>query len=288
MADKSFAMLDYLDEEGRDRTGFTDESGGVDPEQFQNMAATNAALLSDAGVAQAEMALRSLARGGIKKAFRGLLKLVIAHTDQPRTKRLKGELHTFDPRHWDVDMDCTVNIGLGAGSRTRDLQVLQIILGLQREIVSSIGADNPLVTPEQLYNTLAKITETAGFPSADPYFTKPDPNHVAALMAKGNGPSEAEMKLQAQGQLEQVKAQARAQVEQAQMQADLMVKEAELQKDAQIEILKAESAKEIALLRGELDLLKHQDKMRLEYDKLNLQQPVVPGAFEAGSLIHGA
>ena len=60
-------------------------------------------------------------------------------------------------------MNATVNTGLGAGSRDRDLMGLQLILGLQEKLVASTGgADNPYVMPEQIYNTCARITEAVG------------------------------------------------------------------------------------------------------------------------------
>ena len=283
VADRSLAMMEYMDTVARDRTGITDASGGVNPELFQDMTKFAAGLISESGIAQAEMIIRSLARGGIKRAFKGLLKLIITHADQPRTIRLRGKWVEYDPRYWNAGMDCTVNVGLGAGTKERDLAVLQMVLGLQEKLLMTIGADNPFVRPEQLYNVLAKIVETAGFPSADPYFTKPDPQAIAAKMQQGQGPSEAEKKLQAQMQLEQVKAQTKSQIEQAQMAADLRVKQAELEKDAQIQVMKAELQKEIALMKGEIDLLKHRESLALEREKLGLS--VIQSApFTSGEL----
>jgi hypothetical protein len=171
----SYQMLGYMDELIKDHTGITDASGGLDPTMMQNVNNGVAAMASESGLVQADAIVRSVARGGLRKAFRGLLKLVIAHADEPRTVRLRGEWVEYDPRTWNADMDCTVNVGLGGGTKERDMTMLQIVLGLQKELIASIGADNPYVKPDQLYNTLEKIVETAGFPSADPYFTKPDP-----------------------------------------------------------------------------------------------------------------
>lgn len=284
VADKSFGMMDYLDNVVRDRTGITDQSGGLDPEAFQGMTATSVQLMSESGIAQAEMIIRSLTRG-IRKAFKGLLKLVIAHADEPRTVRLRGEWVEYDPRHWNVDMDCRVNVGLGAGSKERDLTVLQLILGLQKEILASIGADNPFVKPNQLYNVLEKITETAGFPSAEPYFTKPNEEEIAAKLQQ-EGPTEAEMKLQAQMQLEQMKASARSAIEQAQMEADIRVQQAELEKDTQLQMMKAQQARELAVMKGELDLLKHREKLQFEREKAGLDAGSL-SPFTAGHLYDG-
>ncbi len=270
VADKAFAMMAYFDNEIRDRTGITDSSGGVNPEQLGDMTKFAASLISESGIAQAEMIIRSLSRKGIRRAFKGLLKLLVAHADKPRTVKLRGQWTDYDPRVWNVNMDCTVNVGLGAGSKERDLAVLQMILGLQKELLLSIGPQNPYVKPDQLYNTLAKITETAGFPSAEPYFTAPDPQEIAQLLGGNNKPSAEDVKAKMQMQLEQVKAQARMQIEQAQMQADMAVKSHEVQLKAQTEALKADHARQTAQMKAELDLMKHREKMELEWAKAGM------------------
>lgn len=291
IAKESFSMLNYMDEVAKDRTGITDASGGVDPQGFVNMSATAAQMISDAGVAQAEMMVRNIARGGLRKAFRGLLKLVIAHADQPRTVRMQNEWVEFNPAVWNADMDATVNVGLGAGSRERDMQVLQVVLGLQREILGSLGADNPLVKPDQLYNTLEKIAETSGLPSADPFFTKPDPEEVQArLDAAKNQPNPDMQKMQMQAQLEMQKMQTQAQIEQqkleiqmqvearkseaaqakeaAQMAADLQVKQAEAEKNAQAIMQKAQVEAEKFALQLQIEREKIASAERIANAKL--------------------
>jgi len=286
IAEQSLGFMQYFDAAVKERTGITDASGGVAPELLRDMTATSANMIGESGIAQAEMIIRNLARGGLRKAFKGLLRLVIAHADRPRTVRLRGEWVEFDPRTWDADMDCVVNVGLGAGSKERDLAVLQMIYGAQKEIVATLGPMNPFVKPDQLYNTLARMTEAAGFPTADPYFTKPDPQEIEAQMQARQGqPSPEEMKAQTQIQIEQAKAMARREVEQAQMQADLAVENARLEAEAAKQQMKLESDLQIARLKAELDLLKHRDQMALEYERLSQQAPAfapnlpyIPGA----------
>lgn len=287
----SFSMMEYFDDAVRDRTGITDQSSGLDPSAFQDVTATSANLLSENGIAQAEMIVKVIARC-LRKHFKGLLRLVIAHADKARTVRLRGEWVEYDPRHWDVDMDCSVNVGLGAGSRERDLQMLQVFLGLQKEFVASAGPDNPFVKPEQIYNTVSKIVETSGAPSADPYFTKPDPQEIEAkLKQAAEQPSEAQikaeaeqglmqMKLQVTREVEEMKTQSRVAVEHAQMEADLRVRQAELDRDTQLQAQKAELERQKTELRIELDFIKHRERMQLEQQKLGLPigppQPVQP------------
>mgnify|MGYP000451087336 CR=1 FL=1 len=262
VADKSYSMLGYMDDQAKDRTGITDASGGLSADMMQNVNNGVAELVSESGLAQAAEMVRTISRGGLRKAFKGLLKLVIAHTDQPRTVRLRGEWHDYDPRAWDADMDCVVNIGLGGGTKERDMTMLQIVYGMQKEIAMTLGADNPYVKPDQLYNTMQKITETAGFPSADPYFTEPDMDEVKAKMQQAaSQPSPEEQKLQAEMQLEQMKMQSNTAKEQAQMEADLTVKQAE------IEAKTIENREKLALQRDQDAQAERLELARMEQDR---------------------
>lgn len=266
--DKTWLMKQQIDAEALDRTGISDQSGGLPAEAMQNTSATAAMIASDSAMARSEMLVRNLARGGLRKAFRGLLRLVVAHADQPRTIRLRGQWVQVDPRAWDAEMDCVVNVGLGAGTRERDMAILNQILGIQQAVMSSLGPDNPLVKPDQLYNTLKKLCETAGFASADPYFTRPDPQEVQAkLEAASQQPSEMEIF----EQVEKAKSEARLQVEQIKQQAQMQIKGAEQQYKAQIDALKAQKDAEIARMKAELDLMKHNDQMALEWARLDQQ-----------------
>lgn len=274
--DKSWSMKQQIDAEAQDRTGISDSAGGLPAEAMQNTSATAAAIMNDSAIARSEMLVRNLARGGLRKAFRGLLRLVVAHADKPRTIRMRGQWVEVDPRVWDAEMDCMVNVGLGAGTRERDMAILNQILGIQQAVMSSLGPMNPLVKPEQLYNTLKKLCETAGFASADPYFSRPDPEEIKRQMeAQAQQPDPEQVKAQTQMQIEQMKAQARVQVEDAQMQADLRVKQAEIAGQQALEQIKIASEAEVARMKAELDLYKHRDQMGLEWAKLG-QQAAAP------------
>ena len=122
------------------------------------------------------------------------------------------------------------------------MAMLQVVLGLQREILASIGAQNPLVKPDQLYATLEKITEAAGFPSADPFFTRPDPAEVQALMQQGQGGDTGaaekmamdKQKIEAEIALSQQKAQAEGQLAREKMQAEIQLSREKMQAEIQM------------------------------------------------------
>lgn len=280
-ADKSFAMLEYWDRVATDRTGITDASGGMTADDVNNTTATAANLLSERGIAQADLMVRTIARGGLRKAFRGLLKLIITHADGPRMVRMKGEWVQFDPRVWNADMDCEVNIGLGGGTKERDMAVLQVIYGLQKELLLSMGADNVYVKADQLYNTLEKMTETAGFPSAQPYFTKPDPAEVQQrLEAAKNAPNPDVVKIEAQGKVN-------AQLAQMNAQTTMQLEQAKLQIQADSERMKAEVArdKENAQMQADLAVKQHEAQIaaQLEAQKMDFEREKLAAEMEMKS-----
>ncbi|WP_376742355.1 phage portal protein [Ensifer canadensis] len=247
VADKSFNMLGYLDQEATDRTGISDASSGMAPDALQNMTAKASSMIEAAGIGQTELMVRTFAQG-LKRVFQGLLRLTIKHQDKPRAVRLRGEWVTFDPRHWNAGMDATVNTGLGAGTRERDMMMVQMIQQLQEKLLSTLGPDNPYVSPDNVYNSIAKMVEAAGLKSPDLYFTKPDPAEVQKRMeSAANQPNPEMQKAQMQAQADLQKAQLQAETDRQKLAAQTQVDMARIKADS--ELKKYQIDQEIALKR---------------------------------------
>jgi len=257
VADKSYAMLNYMDEESTDRTGISDASSGMAPDALQNMTAKASAMIEQAGIGQTEMMVKCIAES-LKPVFRGLLRLIIQHQDIPRTVRLRDEWVTFDPRQWNADMDAVVNIGLGAGTRERDMMMMQQVMSLQQTILAQMGpaVGQLFVTVDNLSNGIDKFVEASGLRTPRLYFSRPSAEDVQqAMQAQSQQPSpeqikaettlavedkrtEREMaKIQATTQSRREEARLKAQVdinrEQAQLDADLQTNLAELERETE-------------------------------------------------------
>lgn len=276
VAQQSFGMLEYLDQEAQDRTGVSDASAGLAPDALQNMTATASEMINQASIGQTEMMVRTVAEG-LRQFFRGLLKLTIRHQDIARTVRLRGEWVEFDPRHWNSAMDCTVNVGLGAGTRERDMQMMQFIMGLQEKLLSAFGPQNPFVKPENVWEALSKSVESAGLKTPEMFFTEPDPQEVQALMQaqanQGNADAEAKMaEAQMDAKIEQQKAQRDAQIKQAEMQAEVQRKREQMQAEMQLrrEQMQAEMQLKREQIQAEAQLkreqMQHEAVMRPSQD----------------------
>ncbi|MCA1440332.1 phage portal protein [Ensifer sp. IC4062] len=250
VAKESFAMLSYLDQEATDRTGISDASSGLAPDALQNMTARATALIEQAGIGQTELMVRTFAQG-LRRVFKGLLRLVIKHQDRPRVVRLRGQWVSFDPRHWNAEMDATVNTGLGAGTRERDMMMIQMIQQLQEKLLMTLGPDNPYVSPDNLYNGIAKSVEAAGLKSPDLYFTKPTPEEIQRRMqASANQPNPEMQKLEMH---------ARADAEKAQLSAENDRRKLEIERELGLAEIQQKGALKRYQIDAELNLKRQQN-----------------------------
>lgn len=245
VADKAMASVAYWDEQISDRTGIDDSSAGMPTDALQNVTAKASAMLEQKGIARTEMMVRTVAQC-LKPLFIGLLKLVIQNNDKPRTVRLRDKWVDIDPRSWNAEMDVSINTGLGAGTRERDMMVMQNILAIQDKLIQLFGPESPILKSDNIYNAVEKAVQAAGIKSVGKFFTKPDPNEVkAAMEAKANQPSPEQQKVNAHIQLLGETSKANAAKEQAQAQADLIVTDAKTK--AEITLKEAEKTREEAI-----------------------------------------
>lgn len=268
VADKVMNALEYFDGVTTKRTGISRATAALDAETLQNQSATAARDQQDASYSQTELVARNMAELGWKRVFKQILRLIVKHQDRPRVIRLRDQWVEMDPRHWNANMDVTINVGLGTGSRERDLQMLGIVAANQKEIIAMMGPANPVVKPDQFVGTMHKMVEAAGLKSPDQYFSKPSPEEMQAYQQEqANKPDpkveiekqklEAEVaKGQAQIQLDQQKAASQMQMEQAKNEADIILQREKMQMEAEIkrEQIAAEMQLKQAQLAAELEL----------------------------------
>ena len=291
IGDKALLALQHFDQVREMRTGVSRSTMALDPEALQNQTATAANNTKDAAYSQIELIARNQAELGWRRVFRQLLKLIVKHQDRPRTIRLRDEWVEMDPRSWNANMDATINIGLGTGSRDRDMAMLNTILNVQIAMTDRLAqggfSAQALEMVPKINMTAIKLAESAGIKNPDQFYldikpemleqmkqeaaNRPDPVMMAEKMkaetqltiAQQQAQIDAAMKdkeLEAKGQEFVAKSQMdmqaderKAQIEAVQMQADI---EAQNQK-TQAEMVKSQQQfefdKEMALLQFQLE-----------------------------------
>lgn len=266
VANHVFEAMAQQDEVIQRRTGVSRNGMGLDPETLQNQTATAAQQQHDAGYSQAEQVARNMAEFGWRKVFRKLMRLMIKHQG-PRKFMANGKSISIDPRFWNADMDVTINVGLGTGSRERDMihlnGILQTQLGLADRFMATGVAEDAIDLLPKIVRTMTKMAEAAGIKNPEDFYPeytqekvdklkqmaaqpKPDPaiqleqvkaqtqKEIKAFDVQASMQTE-QGKLQAQSQKDQMQMQREIEKERAQMEADLQVKAADMQKDIQLE-----------------------------------------------------
>lgn len=273
-------LIAYMDDVRAQRTGISAASQGLNPDVLQST--TKAAVTATVQGAQEriELIARLFAENGVKRLFKGLLKMLIRHQDHPRMVRLRGQWVEVDPRYWDADMDVQVNVALGRGTDTDKLQFLTMVAEKQEQLLQTLGPSNPLVDLSQYRNTLAQICSLAGFKDASRYFKPVDQTAVeqmqqAAAQNQPPDPNETlvqieAQKAQAQQQIELIKAQndreqalLQAQLDREKLQVEMMLKLAEIEAKygAQIDVakFKAQIDAEAATVTATLNAMRAPD-----------------------------
>jgi hypothetical protein len=282
IADKSFAAIQYFDEVIEKRTGVSRSTMALDPEALQNQTATASNNTKDAAYSQVELVARNQAELGWKPFFKKMLKLLIKHQDEPRTIRLRDKWVKMDPRQWNADMDVTINVGLGTGSRDRDIAMLTGVMnnqiGLTDRLATGGFAEKALEMLPKIVMSMTKIAESSGLKSPEQYYIKFDEQTVAA-MAKTlqERASQGDPKVQA----EQAKMQADQQNQQAQLQFEMQKAQAQMQmdqeKNAKDNEMKAQQMQlDHSLKQQQLDM-----EMQLKREQLAAELQLKQQQFEA-------
>lgn len=257
VANHAFEALAYEDEVVQRRTGVSRQGMALDPETLQNQTATAAQQQHDASYSQVELIARNMAEYGWRKVFRKLMRLMIKHQG-PRRLMMNGKPIEIDPRHWNADMDVTINVGLGTGSRDRDLIMLRQVLETQMLMADrfmAAGAMNDAIDMlPKILRTMTKMAESAGIRNPEEFYPEYTEDKVAELKQMAE---QAAQQGDPKIALEKEKLQADMQRAQAEMQMDAVKGEQDIQ-------LQREK------IQGEMALKRYQIEMELQLKREQL------------------
>lgn len=277
-ADKSFGMLEYVAQEGEERTGSYRKGHGMNSEALKKNSsdtATAASIDENARNERAEMVARIFAETGVKRMFRIILKLVHTYQQEARIVRLRNQFVPMDPRNWSPDMDLTISVGLGVGNKGEMIGQAMTVLDVMERLIQTPFAS--LVTADKVHNAVKRLLTATGVKNTDDFLNDPaqmppeQPQADPAML-------EAQAKLQLQQQDMQMRsqeAQMKIQLEQAKAQAALQVKQAEAQAKAQIErerdANKAALAAQRADFEARLAMMKADAELQLKREQIAIQ-----------------
>lgn len=195
-------MLDYFDKVKTARTGQQNGAAALDTDALQSSTQIAVAAQVSAMKAQARMLSRVFAEMTFKPLFRGLLRLLIQHQPKAKIARLRGKWVQVDPRSWDANMDVTVNVAIGSDGPEAKLQAISGVLAKQEMILQTMGVNNPVVSPVEYRNALAKGAELSGLKGVSAFFKPLDETALAEWQQSQAEPPPSPEMLLAQAQIE--------------------------------------------------------------------------------------
>ena len=265
----AMSMLDYVDTQRGNRTGFTAETQGGNMNAV-NHTATGMNIVTNRADMRIELIARNFAENGVKSLFIKILELVSKYQDKAERIKATGGWIDMDPREWKNQFHLNVNVGLGTGNKDQIIQNLTA-LGAAMGQAASAG----VVKPDNVYKAGVKLAETLGFSNPEQYFTdpatqpppepKPDPQIETA---------------HAMMEIERLKTEAKIKQDQQKLEADIQMKREEL-------------AAKYGLMTEEINhkvILAQQANNNGLYTRANLpqaasgipdQQPPIPGGIQA-------
>jgi hypothetical protein len=167
----SAQMIEYYDGVREARTGVTRYNQGMDSQSL-NKTATGMNIIASASQQRQELVARQFAEF-LKDIFAKIRRLVSQHADKSEYMRLRGKWVEVDPTDWATSYDMTVNVGLGSNNKDQLVGQLQMLLGLDAQIIQlQGGADGPILTMPNVYEKLKKLQEAIGL-KGDKYYTDP-------------------------------------------------------------------------------------------------------------------
>ena len=235
----SFGMVEYMDSMKEKRTGITAYNQGLDSNSL-NKTATGVAQIMNASQQRIELVASTFAETGVKELFKLVHYLVRTTLTKPDIIRLRNKWVEVDPREWKARKDLSISVGLGAGNKDQQLAHLMSIINMQKEAINA-----GLTNPEKIYNALAKLTQNAGFKNPEEFWV--NPANAPEQEGQQQQPSEAEIMIQGQLQIEQQKADAQMMQEQERSKNDIIIEREKIVAQAELERFKAQ-------LKAETDL----------------------------------
>jgi hypothetical protein len=198
----AMGALEYFATAAEQAHGIVRNAQGLNPDTLHDTAKGAMALMTMAQK-RTRMIARVFAETGFKDLFLGVHALLKEHASKPAVVRLRGKWSQVTPTSWGERKDMTIEIGLGAGGREHDQQMMGQIMAATKEIIGlQGGTSGPFVTADNTYNVIKNTYEKFGVKAPELYVT--DPKTVAPQPEKPD-PEMVKIQLEHDRKMEEMK-----------------------------------------------------------------------------------
>jgi hypothetical protein len=169
-ADKSLAVMQYVDVARAQRTGSLQASQSLTSDQLHKETATRFRGVQDASQSKVELIARNFAEIGFRTLFEGML-WTVKHFQKTSTEvMVLGKELSIDPRRWLTDQPVNTSVGLGVGDDEETVTNMTGILQVQQQLATT---ESPLVDQSKMYNTLSRSCKAIDISDVSELFNNP-------------------------------------------------------------------------------------------------------------------
>tara|TARA_R110000764_G_scaffold35303_2_gene78918 strand:+ start:2181 stop:4304 length:2124 start_codon:yes stop_codon:yes gene_type:complete len=285
---QALQVIQYVDSTRAQATGSLLANQGLEADKLNQETATRFNGVKDSSDAKIELIARNYGETGFRKLYEGIAWLVSRYQNTETEFRVLGKALTVNPKAWKYSHYVQSNVGLGAGDNEKSMETLQGLYGIQQSLIQQ---GSTLADEKDVYNTLSRIVQGAGFPRVSEFFNDPEEN-TETLKAENEILNKMVVQLQEQAEAMQnplaeaeqikqeaflVKAQSDAQIKVAQLQSDNEQFQAKLMADSK------KASEDLALKLTELELKAGQDLNGAMQDNMLVFDPATGDFVNAPS-----
>jgi hypothetical protein len=171
MPREALDLYNKLEETRGNRTGVIAHGTEIDASAVNSTASGLAQLMAEKAQ-KVELIARIFANTGLKDLGKKLLRIAVENDTKEQQVYINDRWVTMNPSGWDMNMDVTVEVGLGAGQAIERVANLEKIAAIQKEHISG-GLLGSTVTLEQIVHTSKELVDACGFANTNAFFKDP-------------------------------------------------------------------------------------------------------------------
>lgn len=247
-------LLDMVENAVEKRSGVTRQRLGMDPNAINTQRTLGETRIVDqASKQRIKLMGRALGETIVKPMFKGVQKLATSGKVDKLFFELRGEFVEIDPNEWIDGYDMSVNVGLGTGDREAQEKALAEEFQVQMSLLPTPLGQAGVVTPQQVYNTRAKLLSLRGFKNTSDFYTQPPPGPLPPQPPQV--PEQVQVaKIKAETEAQKFQAESRQDFEKARLDSERKSQEMLQQNEIQRQNDERDHEREMARIQAQKDI----------------------------------
>jgi hypothetical protein len=251
---EAMPMLEAHERAKQARTGYVPVIEGLDADALSKTA-TQVSKESNRSQKRLKLMARAMAECLVAPTFRGIFKTLSDYCLEKLSFKLHGQYVQMDPQEWRDQYNLTINVGIGTGDQVQQAMMLQNITQAQFALLQSPMGH--MVKPENLYASLTRQAENAGFKNPGEFYSdpktvqppppQPDPKMQLEMLKVQDGQQRFQAEMQMDAHKFKAEAQMRMQVDASKQEYEARQKQMEIEQQAQLEMVKAQVNERVRL-----------------------------------------